>query len=56
VNELKALVLVHLLGFQQGSEDPNETTAATLCGVDVRTIQNRLKRAFAKLLKLQEVA
>ncbi len=56
VDERKALVLVHLLGFQQGSEDPNETTAATLCGVNVRTIQNRLKRAFAKLLKLQEVA
>lgn len=56
VDMRKALVLVHLLGFQQGSEDSNETTAATLCGVDVRTIQNRLKRAFAKLSKLQEVA
>jgi len=56
LDERKAVVLVHLLGFQQGSEDPNETTAATLCVVDVRTIQNRLKRAFAKLSKLQEVA
>jgi hypothetical protein len=55
-DQRKAVVLVHLLGFKQGSEDPNETTAATLCGVDVRTIHNRLKRAFATLSKLQEVA
>jgi len=55
-DQRKAVVLVHLLGFKQGSENPDETTAATLCDVDVRTIQNRLKRAFATLSKLQEVA
>lgn len=55
-DERKAVVLVHFLGFQQGSKNPNETTAATLCGVDERTIRNRLKRAFTKLSKLQEVA
>jgi len=55
-DQRKAVVLVHLLGFKQGSENPNETTAATLRGVDERTIRNRLKRAFATLSKLQEVA
>jgi DNA-directed RNA polymerase specialized sigma24 family protein len=55
-DQRKAVALVYLLGFQQGSEDPSETTAATLCGVDARTIHNRLKRAFATLSKLQEVA
>jgi hypothetical protein len=55
-DQRKAVVLVHLLGFKQGSENPDETTAATLCGVDERTIRNRLKRAFATLSKLQEVA
>jgi hypothetical protein len=55
-DQRNAVVLVYLLGFKQGSENPDETTAATLCGVDVRTIQNRLRRAFATLSKLQEVA
>jgi hypothetical protein len=55
-DQRKAVVLVHLLGFKQGSQNPDETTAATLCGVDERTIRNRLKRAFATLSKLQEVA
>jgi len=55
-DQRKAVVLVHLLGFKQGSENPDETTAATLCDVDERTIRNRLKRAFATLSKLQEVA
>ena len=55
-DQRKAVILVHLLRFKQGSENPDETTAATLCDVDVRTIQNRLKRAFATLSKLQEVA
>jgi hypothetical protein len=55
-DQRKAVVLVHLLGFKQGSENPDEVTAATLCGVDERTIRNRLKRAFVTLSKLQEVA
>ena len=55
-DQRKAVVLVHLLGFKQESENPDETTAATLCDVDARTIRNRLKRAFATLSKLQEVA
>jgi len=55
-DQRRAVVLVHLLGFKQGSENPYETTAATLCGVDERTIRNRLRRAFAALSKLQEVA
>jgi hypothetical protein len=55
-DQRNAVVLVHLLGFKLGSENPDEITAATLCGVDERTIRNRLKRAFATLSKLQEVA
>lgn len=55
-DQRNAVVLVHLLGFKRGSENPNETTAATLCGVDERTIRNRLRKAFATLSKLQEVA
>jgi DNA-directed RNA polymerase specialized sigma24 family protein len=55
-DERKALVLVHYYGFKIESEDPGETTAATLCGVRGRTIQNRLNRAKAKLSKLKEVS
>jgi hypothetical protein len=55
-DERKALVLVHYYGFKIESEDPGETTAATLCSVRGRTIQNRLNRAKAKLSKLKEVS
>jgi hypothetical protein len=54
--EREALVLVHYYGFKIEAEDPGETTAATLCGVRGRTIQNRLNRAKAKLSKLKEVS
>ena len=56
LDEREALVLVHYYGFKIQSEDPGETTAATLCGVRGRTIQNRLNRAKAKLFKLKEVS
>jgi hypothetical protein len=55
-DQRKAVVLVHLLGFKQESENPDETTAATICNVEGRTIRNRLTRAFATLSKLKEDA
>jgi DNA-directed RNA polymerase specialized sigma24 family protein len=55
-DERKALVLVHYFGFKIEAQDPTKTTAATLCGVRGRTIQNRLNRAKAKLSKLKEVS
>jgi hypothetical protein len=48
-NERKAVVLVHVLGYKQESEDPNEVTAATRCKCTGKTIYNRLKRAEKKL-------
>ena len=47
---------------REGRDEPkageriDENTAATLCRVRGRTIQNRLNRAKAKLSKLKEVS
>lgn len=48
-DEQIAIVLVHHYGYTQAR-------AAQLCGVDERTIRNRLTRARDKLLKLKEDA
>jgi DNA-directed RNA polymerase specialized sigma24 family protein len=48
-DERKAVVLVHVLGYKQESEDSNEVTAATRCKCTGKTIYNRLKRAEKKL-------
>lgn len=53
-DERKAIILCHIMGYKEESEDPNKITAATLCGVTGRTIRNRLTRAAAKLLKFKE--
>lgn len=53
-DEREAIVLCYLMGFKEESEDPNERTAATVCGVTGRTIRNRLTKAFAKLSRLKE--
>ena len=53
-DERKAVVLCHLMGYEEESEDPEKTTAATLCGVTGRTIRNRLSRAAAKLSQFKE--
>jgi DNA-directed RNA polymerase specialized sigma24 family protein len=53
-DERKAVVLCHILELEVESEDPQKTTAATLCGVTGRTIRNRLSRAAKKLLKCKE--
>jgi hypothetical protein len=48
-DERKAVVLCHVLGLKEESEDPSAVTAAKLCGVSGRTVRNRLTRA-AKML------
>ncbi len=56
-NERKAVLLVHYYGLQIAAEDdPSKVTAASLCGVTRRTIQNWLARGLAKLSKLRELA
>ena len=54
-DERDALVLCRFIRLKEESENPNERTAATVCGVTGRTIRNRLKRALAKLSKIKEV-
>jgi hypothetical protein len=55
-HERDAVVLCHVMGYDEESDNPNKTTAATLCGVTGRTIRNRLTRAAAKLSRFKEVA
>lgn len=52
--EREAFTLVHLLGYQEESGDPNKVTAATLCGCTGRTIRNRVKSARAKLARFKD--
>lgn len=52
--ERQAFVLCHLMGFKEESENPNERTAATICGVTGRSIRNWLKSARTKLSTLKE--
>lgn len=53
-DERKAIILVHVLGYKEESEDPDEETAATRCNCTGRTIRNRLTRAAAKLSRFKE--
>lgn len=53
-DEREAVVLVHVLGYKEESEDPEEETAATRCNCTGRTIRNRLTRAAAKLSRFKE--
>lgn len=48
-DERKAVILCHVLGLKEESEDPSAVTAASLCGVSGRTVRNRLTRAAKKL-------
>lgn len=52
--ERDAVVLCRVFGYKVESKDPNEITAAVLCGCTGRTIRNRLSRAEAKLWRLKE--
>jgi hypothetical protein len=53
-DERKAVVLCCVFGYKEESDDPGETTAASLCGATGRTIRNRLNRAAAKLSKFKK--
>jgi DNA-directed RNA polymerase specialized sigma24 family protein len=53
-DERKAVVLCCVFGYKEESDNPAETTAATLCGVSGRTIRNRLSTAAKKLSKFKE--
>lgn len=53
-DERDAVVLVHVLGYKEESENPEEETAATRCDCTGRTIRNRLTRAAAKLSRFKE--
>jgi hypothetical protein len=52
--ERKAVMLVHYYGYLQGSDDPSQITAATLCNCTPKTIYNRLQRAEKKLAAFKE--
>lgn len=52
--EREAVILVHVLGYKEESDDPETKTAATLCGCRGRTIRNRLTRAATKLSRFKE--
>lgn len=54
-DERKAVILCHILGYDQESDDPEKITAATICGVKGRTIRNRLKRAAERLSSFKEL-
>ncbi|MBZ8134141.1 hypothetical protein CLD20_12740 [Afifella sp. IM 167] len=53
-DEREAVILVHVLGYKEESENPDEETAATRCKCTGRTIRNRLSRAAAKLSRFKE--
>jgi hypothetical protein len=53
-DERKALILCHVLGYDEESDNPNKVTAATRCNCTGRTIRNRLARAAAKLASFKE--
>lgn len=53
-DERDAVILVHVLGYKEESEDPEEESAATRCNCTGRTIRNRLMRAAAKLSRFKE--
>lgn len=53
-DERDAVILVHVLGYKEESEDPEEETAATRCNCTGRTIRNRLTRAAGKLARFKE--
>ena len=53
-DEREAVILVHVLGYEVESEDPEKRTAATLCNCTGRTIRNRLTRAASKLSRFKE--
>ena len=53
-DERKAIILCHVLGLPEESEDPSAVTAAKLCGVTGRTVRNRLSRAAKRLSQFKK--
>jgi hypothetical protein len=53
-DERDAVILVHVFGYKEEANDPEEETAATRCNCKGRTIRNRLTRAAAKLSRFKE--
>jgi len=53
-DERDAVILVHVFGYKEESNDLGEETAATRCNCTGRTIRNRLTRAAAKLSRFKE--
>jgi len=53
-DERKAVILCHVLGLKEESEDPSAVTAASLCAVSGRTVRNRLTRAAKKLSQFKK--
>ena len=45
----RAVELCCLHGYAPGSEDPNEVTAATICGVSGTAVRKSLRKAAKKL-------
>ena len=52
----KAVILVHVLGYDVESNDPSKVTAATQCGCSGRNIRYLLARAAAALSRFKEDA
>lgn len=55
-DERRAVILVHVIGYDEEADDPTKVTAATLCHCTGRTIRNRLSRAAKKLARFKEDA
>jgi hypothetical protein len=55
-DQRRAVILVHVLGYDEESDNPNKVTAATLCNCKGRTIRNRLSRAAKALARFKEDA
>lgn len=53
-DERDAVILVHVLGYKEESENRDEETAATRCDCTGRTIRYRLTRAASKLSRFKE--
>ena len=55
-DQRKAVILVHVLGYDEESDNSKKVTAATLCNCTGRTIRNRLSRAAKTLARFKEDA
>lgn len=55
-DQRRAVILVHILGYDEESDNPKKVTAATLCNCTGRTIRNRLSRAAETLARFKEDA